>query len=228
MKITPKFKPLYIVLFSALFNLKTALKPFAKKINNKRIRNLVLQINGSFNNNLQRNTILGYFKNLDKEEICEEKREVFNYLKCNPFHPLPYKFTEKYKNMDTEVFVDPDNKLKYILVENKRLYFKRSHSEKAIKEMFSILAMEQDIDSPHRYLIENYTIQENDILADFGAAEGDFTLSAIEKVKKAFIFESDPEMIEAITATFAPWKEKVVIVDKYIANEVSEKKNNIR
>ena len=34
---------------------------------------------------------------------------------------------------------------------------------------------EQDIDSPHRYLTNSFTIGENDVLADIGAAEEFFT-----------------------------------------------------
>jgi hypothetical protein len=35
---------------------------------------------------------------------------------------------------------------------------------------------EQDPDSPHRYLTDSFTIGNDDVLADIGAAEGNFSL----------------------------------------------------
>ena len=52
-----------------------------------------------------------------------------------------------------------------------------------------------------------------------GAAEGNLALSVIEKVKRVYLFETDMEWIEALEATFAPWKEKVVIVNKFVSDK---------
>ena len=56
------------------------------------------------------------------------------------------------------------------------------------------------------------------ILLDIGAAEGIFTLNAIEQISHAYLFECDEEWIEALEATFAPWKEKITIVRKYVSD----------
>jgi hypothetical protein len=77
---------------------------------------------------------------------------------------------------------------------------------------------EQDVDSPHRYLTGSFTIGKNDVLADIGAAEGNFSLAVIDQIRKAYIFEYDKEWIKALRATFAPWSEKVEIIDKYVAD----------
>lgn len=47
------------------------------------------------------------------------------------------------------------------------------------------------------------------MIADIGSAEGNFSLSNIENVKKVYLFESDKEWIEALEATFRPWRDKV-------------------
>ena len=77
---------------------------------------------------------------------------------------------------------------------------------------------EQDLKSPHRYLTNTFKAEKDDVLADIGAAEGNFSLSVIENIRKVYIFEHDSEWIEALKATFAPWAEKVEIVSKYVAN----------
>ena len=78
------------------------------------------------------------------------------------------------------------------------------------------------MNSPHRYLTESFTIGQNDVLADIGAAEGNFSLAVIEKVKKIYIFEYDQEWIEALRATFAPWSDKVEIINKFVSDKNDE------
>lgn len=53
---------------------------------------------------------------------------------------------------------------------------------------------------------------------DVGAAEGLINLQNIEKIKKAYLFECNPDWINALQKTFEPWKEKVEIVNKYVAD----------
>ena len=55
-----------------------------------------------------------------------------------------------------------------------------------------------------------------------GAAEGNLALSVIEKVKKVYLFETDKKWIEALEATFAPWKDKVEIINKFVSNKNDE------
>ena len=94
---------------------------------------------------------------------------------------------------------------------------------KGLKELIRICCREQDLDSPHRYLTESFTIGNEDVLADIGAAEGNFSLSVIEKVRKVYLFEYDREWTEALKATFAPWSEKVEIINKYVSDFDDEK-----
>jgi hypothetical protein len=108
-------------------------------------------------------------------------------------------------------------------MEGKRLYFKRKWSVARIKKSFHDLTLEQDEMSPHRYLSDSFGVQENDVVADFGAAEGNFTLSIIERINKAYLFEYDPEWIEALEMTFQPWKDKVEIVPKFVSDKNDEK-----
>jgi len=201
-----------------IFKLKTNLKPLAKLIKNKKIRGFFMYINGVFSTHFYKKTILEYYGKLDFNKLDLEKRVVIEFLKHNPVNLFPYEFTKKYKPSDIKVFTDEARQLKYCFLDNKKIYFKRSCSEKKVQELCSALIMVQDPESPHRYLTNDFNVSQDDIVADIGAAEGDFALSIIEKVKKVYLFESDPELMEALGATFEPWKDRVVIVDKYVSN----------
>lgn len=57
---------------------------------------------------------------------------------------------------------------------------------------------------------------------DCGVAEGNFGLSIVEKCKKFYLFEPEEQWMEPLKATFAPWKDKVVIVQKYLSDTTDE------
>jgi hypothetical protein len=147
-----------------------------------------------------------------------EKKAIVDFLKHNPLSVFPYYFTKKYNPENIKVYTDSENGMKYVLHENKRLYFKKSMDENAIKICYSNRLMEQDIESPHRYETTDFSVHEADIVADVGTAEGNFGLSVVEKAKKLYLFEINEEWIEALKTTFAPWKEKVFIVNKYVSD----------
>ena len=148
-----------------------------------------------------------------------ERNEVVDFVQKNGVQIFPYAFTDNYDKDDIEVFHDETSGLKFVLMEGKRLYFKRKWSVERIKKSFHDLTLEQDEMSPHRYLSDSFGVQENDVVADFGAAEGNFTLSIIERINKAYLFEYDPEWIEALKLTFQPWKDKVEIVPKFVSDK---------
>lgn len=169
----------------------------------------------SLEENKLKRTIFNYY---DKLPQNIEEKEAIEYLKKNRLRVFPYAFQYDYERGDIKVFDDNKLGLKYILFEGKRLYFRRGATAKGIQRDYNYLRIEQDIRSPHRYLTDYFTLLNNDILVDVGAAEGNLPLSVIERVKKAYLFETDEAWIEALQATFAPWKEKVEIVNKFVSN----------
>jgi hypothetical protein len=162
--------------------------------------------------------ILNYFASLTENEVNEEQKEVIQYIENNEVRILPYKFHTNYSPDQVEVISDPEKGMRYVLQDGKRLYFKKRWSKKKIQNSYCDLSREQDPQSPHRYLTDLFTIGKDDVLADIGAAEGNFSLAVIEKIKKVYIFEYDQEWIEALKATFAPWSEKVEIINKYVSD----------
>ncbi|TAL61747.1 MAG: hypothetical protein EPN88_14410 [Bacteroidetes bacterium] len=169
-----------------------------------------------------RKKILKYFSSLPENEVNDEQREVLRNLENNPVKIFPYPFHDNYSADKIEVMFDPQNKMRYVLQEGKRLYFKKRWSEKRIKRGYSDLRREQDIMSPHRYLTDSFKVDQDDVIADIGAAEGNFALSVIEKIRKVYLFEYDREWTEALKVTFAPWAEKVEIINKYVSDTDDE------
>ena len=85
--------------------------------------------------------------------------------------------------------------------------------------------MEQDPYSPHYYNKTGYEVREGDVVLEAGVAEGNFALSIIDKVSKVYLIECEPAWIEALQYTFAPYKDKVEIVSKYLSD--SDENGNI-
>lgn len=160
--------------------------------------------------------ILDYYRKIKSEDL--EIKEALGFLKANPIQTFCSDFTMAYRWDQIDVLTDESKGLPYVIHEGKRLYFIRSYRKRTIQYCYSGLLAEQDSRSPHCYLGEGFIIQENDTMLDVGSAEGILSLQHIEKLKQVVLFERDPEWVEALEATFEPWKEKVTIVRKFVSN----------
>lgn len=136
--------------------------------------------------------------------------------------PYPYLWEGEYELQLIDVHIDKENLLPFVMHHGKRLYFGRDMFND-IPEIYKGLSIEQDERSAHRYVV-SYSELTNKILLDIGAAEAIFTLDTIEYVDHAYLFECEDRWIEALNATFAPWKDKVTIVRKYV-NDINDENN---
>jgi len=161
-----------------------------------------------------RTSVLKYYNN-QTQPLSEEVEKVLGYLRNKSVAMFPYYFQDKYIKEDIEVHDDPDNGLRYVWLDNKRLYFKRRWSKQRIRISFNELMKEQDVESPHCYENETFKLEQGDVLVDIGAAEGNFALCKVEIASRIILFESNKEWMEPLNATFAPWKDKVTIVKKF-------------
>jgi hypothetical protein len=152
------------------------------------------------------------------EPVDKEIEPVLRYLIAKPLTVFPYDFNDEYQAGTIEVFDDKEKGLRYVHLDGKRLYFKRGWSRNRIRKAFNGLLMEQDIRCPHCYEQPGFKVEEGDVLVDIGAAEGNFALSVVEKASSIILFESSKEWIEALNATFEPWKDKVQIVNKFVGD----------
>jgi hypothetical protein len=163
--------------------------------------------------------IIDYYSALPADQLTEEQLEMREYLKVNPIAVFPYKFQNEYNPDTLTVFMDDALGLRYLMAGGKRLYFKRRYSEEDVRHYYNELRKEQDLNSPHRYLSDDFTVEDGDVVADIGAAEGNFSLDVAEKSGRLYLFETDEEWIEALNATFSPWKEKVHIIKKRVSDK---------
>jgi hypothetical protein len=170
--------------------------------------------------------ILKYFE--EHLEFCAEFEAELNYLRNSPVSIVfPYK---QLKTLDhVQSGFDDVLKLAFVVHNEKRLYFPKGYSiEMAVSTYRNFIEKENILGgnftekAPHQYETDTFCINEGDIIYDIGAAEGLFTLNKIEMVKKAYLVESDPLWIEALCATFAPYKDKVCIINKLITDRDSE------
>ena len=136
----------------------------------------------------------------------------------------PYPFVNSYKARNIDVFKDASNDLFYVIQSGRKLYYSRKYNTvKAVQESYNSLMVEQNPDSPHLYLKESFQVNAGDFVVDIGAAEGNFSLDVVEDAGKIVIIEAEAHWIEALNATFAPWKDKVEIIHKYISDTNNER-----
>ena len=162
--------------------------------------------------------VLAHFDQKDQKSLAPEILEGIKYLRSHKFASFPFRWTQKYDTFMPEVHKDPLNSHYYVVFENKRMYFPKGYNEtKAIWSYRSILK-EQDAESPHLYLNKEFDVEQDSIVIDAGVAEGNFALSVVERAKKLFLIECESEWVGALRLTFEPWKEKVVIVQKFMSD----------
>lgn len=161
-------------------------------------------------------TILKYYR--INTPVEPEFKAALAYLENHPLSVFPDSFTDKYNFRDVEVFKDAAKDLLWVNHEGHRLYFKRSYNVTTVKLLYNGLLAEQDPESPHRYTAKGFELKQGDVLLDVGSAEGIFTLSNIVMLKKAYLFEREPEWVEALEATFEPWRDKIEIISKFVSD----------
>ncbi|GHT10048.1 hypothetical protein AGMMS4956_00750 [Bacteroidia bacterium] len=162
--------------------------------------------------------VVRYLKSIPQKERSAEQQQVLDYLKWHSISSFPYAFKKKYKLKNITVYADSDKGMYYVLQDGKRLYFKQSMDKETARAYAGGILCEQDENSPHRYETADFHVEHGDVVADAGAAEGNFGLAVVERVKKLFLFEPEADWIAPLEATFAPWKDKVFIVNRCISS----------
>lgn len=150
------------------------------------------------------------------------KLDYYNFFRKRGYTHYPYEFAEKYIKMPVQILWDEGKRLPYVVHrDSKRLYFPRDYSERKVEKVYKALLIEQDTRHPHHY-VDSLNEFEGRILLDVGAAEGFTSLDSIDVSRFVYLFECEDKWIEALQATFEPWKEKVMIVKKYISDRNDE------
>ena len=131
---------------------------------------------------------------------------------------IPHRFIEEYGWRRLPAGKDKDGFPYVMLLSGMRLYMPKHLSMRQAKIGVNLILMEQDRRSPHCYLTETFNVDENDIVVDVGSAEGCLSLEVVDRVKHVYLFEAEPEWTEPLKRTFAPWKDKVTVVRKFVTD----------
>ncbi|MFC4873605.1 FkbM family methyltransferase [Negadavirga shengliensis] len=100
------------------------------------------------------------------------------------------------------------------------------------------ILIEQDFNSPHRYIDEEFNVDQDETVFDIGAADGNFSLEVVDRCDKIFLFESNTQWISPLSKTFENYGDKVEIINKKAGDKndkstvkidsiVGEVKNNL-
>jgi hypothetical protein len=180
--------------------------PLRKTLNEKYLK---------FHGERVRRRILDYYSAREK---TAEEAEVIGYLSTHPIHAFPYKFIEKYSFSGIAVKYDAEKELPYSIYHDKHIYYPRDMPDDEIRSSVLDLLIEQDPASPHHYLTTEVHPSVGDVVADIGAAEGNFSLDVVEEARRLYLFEPESRWHEPLQATFEPWSEKVVIVPAIVSD----------
>lgn len=151
------------------------------------------------------------------ESDNSEVLPIIEYLK-RPFLKdliIPYNYIEEYKIENIDLNWDAEGKWFYINLGFINMYLKYK-KEKQAKKCYNAILIEQDFRSPHCYISDTFQPEEGSVILDLGGAEGYFPIKFLERVKKVYIFECDKEWIDALNKTYENYKDKVIIVDKFV------------
>jgi hypothetical protein len=172
-------------------------------------RNKIVTYQDLHNNLCDR--IIEKYKHSDDIEI----KKVLEYYKNNGFNVFGYYGVDE----NVRYFVERDSEgWSYIIFEGKRMYFPKDYTFRSYagRECLGNILKEQGEHSPHRYITNIDDIKQGSIIVDAGVCEGNFALRYIDKVKKAYLIESDPSWMGALEKTFKPYKDKIVLCNKYL------------
>lgn len=186
---------------------------------------------------------------ISNQLISTQRKNIFNeariYYLENPNKALKYQLELKnlseyglavfpYKQLNTlnsiNCDIDKNLEMPFIIHNGKKLFFPSSWTNKqSINTYKNLIEIENILDgdykekAPHQYQSKNFRIEGGDVLLDVGCAEGLLSLDSVDRVKKIYLFESDKKWIAPLMATFAPFSEKVEIINKIVSEVNSEK-----
>lgn len=148
-----------------------------------------------------------------------EIKEVINNIKKNGLQVFNYNFVDSYKKIEVEVAYDKSWGGYYVNHNGRKMYMRKGlNTYLAAKDYYCNLLMEQDMNSPHRYIGKNNPVKKGDVIIDAGAAEGIFALDYVDVASKIYLVEVDDEWIEALRKTFESYMGKVELVPKFLSD----------
>lgn len=153
----------------------------------------------------------------------EPYREELDYIFRNGLQVIPYESLKRLESVESGF--DRHHGMPYVIHDSKRLYFPKDLSVERAEQTYrkyiekeNLLGDNYTKKMPHCYQFGQFQVNEGDVFVDVGAAEGLVALDVIDKVSKVYLIESERRWVKALRATFEPYKEKCVIVQKLVTD----------
>ena len=159
---------------------------------------------------------------MSEEYRREYQREIKRLIELGRFTTYP---SQDVMSIDVESGYDCSLKLPYIVHRGRKLYFPRKYSVAQAVEAYKgyicgdrLLGKGEDF-APHQYQSKDFQVHDGDVVVDVGCAEALFSLDVIEQASKVYLIERDGIWKAPLLATFAPYKDKVVFVQKLASDK---------
>lgn len=161
---------------------------------------------------------------MSEEYRREYQREISRLLALGRFTVYP---SQDDMTVEVESGFDDSLRLPYVIHKGKHLYFPRKYSVAQAVEAYKgyicgdrLLGRGEDI-APHQYQSKDFQVHDGDVVVDVGCAEALFSLDVIEQASKVYLIERDGIWKAPLLATFAPYKDKAVFVQKLVSDKDS-------
>ena len=119
-----------------------------------------------------------------------------------------------------------ERRLPFVVHKSRRLYFPGWMTPGEALTSYRYFREEEGITGdgilrkhPHCYETADFKVEEGDIVLDVGCSEGLFALDAADRASKVYAFETLRHWREPNRATFAPFGDKVRVVNKFVGGE---------
>lgn len=211
-----------LVNFKALFttNLKRRINENSARIS--RLEEMACVLDQRMTAKYHYLNLLDYYER-HQEEARSYQKELDYLQRYGEYCCFPYKPAAILEHVVTGI--DPESHLPYVTHKNKKLFFKANHTLTDVLDLYQnyiqterLLDSEETEDTPHQYQSPRVYVSDGDVVFDIGAAEGLFALDQLERASHVIIVESDPEWIIPLKQTFAPYKDKVTIIQKFVSD----------
>ena len=176
----------------------------------KSVKSLIYKFRKWSVNARLRDKIIFYYNNNTIHN--EELKLALAYYLHNEISVFPYSFKNEYAYK--ELVIQNENGYNYYLLNGIKLYFKKNWSNQSCKSYIKSLLVEQDFRSPHAYCSNTFAPFQDETLLDIGAAEGNFSVLSLDKVKETIAFECNPDWYKALSKTMEPYSNVKVINKK--------------
>ena len=176
---------------------------------------------------LTKREIVKLYFDFHKEDANTYIDELAYLRDASNLDAFPYPQIKRIDNPITGF--DHTLKLPFFIHNNKRLYFPKGWSPESACNAYRNYIERENLlgggyteKAPHQYITESFHVEQNDIVVDAGCAEALFALDSIGKAKHVYLLEANPIWLKPLQATFAPYKDKVTIIQKFLGGENSE------